>query len=299
MKRPEDNFLGRWSRRKRDAGSERSGVIDRDRHSELPADMPAEITEPAESEPSLSVESDPVANGSVANGSVAEGSVTESPVAERKGLIDAGNSNGHLAGEADQNSIDDGLTDADMVPLDTLDASSDYTPFMSEGVSSELKKAALKKLFFSGRFAARDGLDDYDDDFTYFEPLGDTVTSDMKYHARRKERDRLAKLEKEAELELEANKVEANDETAQPVAETPDDTTDSPPDEAPDESSSNSVEPESADDKVTDPKSTEQPAHSRKPHTQPAAAQDDSSPNDSDIRLSSASDQSSSSGNTA
>jgi len=106
-----------------------------------------------------------------------------------------------------------------MVPLETLDATSDYSPFLSEGVSSELKKAALKKLFFSGKFAARDGLDDYDDDFTYFEPLGDTVTSDMKYHARRKERERLAKLEEEA-----VHESDLQDEGAQPpVAEVSED----------------------------------------------------------------------------
>ena len=84
---------------------------------------------------------------------------------------------------------------------------------MSEGVSSELRKAALKKLFFSGKFAARDGLDDYDDDFTHFEPLGDTITSDMKFHARRKEKDRLAKLEQER-LALEAQE-QAVSETAE------------------------------------------------------------------------------------
>jgi len=103
-----------------------------------------------------------------------------------------------------------------MVALETLGADSDYSPFMSEGVSSELRKAALKKLFFSGKFAARDGLDDYDDDFTYFEPLGDTVTSDMKYHARRKEKARLAKLEEEkVALEQQALDEEALHEQAE------------------------------------------------------------------------------------
>lgn len=93
------------------------------------------------------------------------------------------------------------LTDADMPDIETLDADSDYSPFFSDGVSKELRNLALKKLFFSGKFAARDGLDDYDDDFTKFEPLGDTVTSDMKYHARRKEKARLAELEEQKLLQ--------------------------------------------------------------------------------------------------
>jgi len=98
------------------------------------------------------------------------------------------------------------LTDADMPDIETLNGDSDFSPFFSEGVSKDLRKLALKKLFFSGKFAARDGLDDYDDDFTYFEPLGDTVTSDMKFHRRRKEKLRLEKLEAE---KLEAEELKA------------------------------------------------------------------------------------------
>lgn len=94
------------------------------------------------------------------------------------------------------------LTDADMPELDTLDASSDYSPFFNDGVSKELRQLALKRLFALPKFNIRDGLNDYDEDYTYFEPLGDTVTSDMKFHAARKEKDRLEKLAEE-----EANKL--------------------------------------------------------------------------------------------
>ena len=111
------------------------------------------------------------------------------------------------------------LTDADMPDIETLNADSDFSPFFSEGVSKELRNLALKKLFFSGRFSVRDGLDDYDDDFTKFEPLGDTVTSDMKFHARRKEKARLAELEEQRLLqereEIEAaNSEDADEEVA-------------------------------------------------------------------------------------
>lgn len=104
------------------------------------------------------------------------------------------------------------MTDADMPDIDTLNSDSDFSPFFSEGVSKELRNLALKKLFFSGKFAARDGLDDYDDDFTYFEPLGDTVTSDMKFHARRKEKARLAELEEQKHLA--ENDVEKDESSA-------------------------------------------------------------------------------------
>lgn len=114
------------------------------------------------------------------------------------------------------------LTDADMPDIETLHADSDFSPFFSRGVSKELRNLALKKLFFSGKFSMRDGLDDYDDDFTKFEPLGDTVTSDMKFHARRKEKARLAELEEER-LRLEAADDESEGEL--PETQTADKTT--------------------------------------------------------------------------
>ena len=179
MTQSEDNFIGRWSRRKKaqekEAKIPQPATEDRELAAEQTAEPDREAGLEVSSQQAGDVES---ANPATTNEQLAE------PVAP---------------------------TDADMVALDTLDANSDYAPFMSEGVSSELRKAALKKLFFSGKFAARDGLDDYDDDFTHFEPLGDTITSDMKFHARRKEKDRLAKLEQER-LALEAQE--------QPVSET-------------------------------------------------------------------------------
>ena len=75
------------------------------------------------------------------------------------------------------------LTDEDMPPLDALDEDSDYSGFLSPGVSEALRRRALRKLFSSAVFNIPDGLDDYDDDFTSFAALGDIVTSDMKHQA--------------------------------------------------------------------------------------------------------------------
>ena len=70
-----------------------------------------------------------------------------------------------------------------MPPLDSLDENSDYSGFLSPGVSERLRRRALRKLFMSAVFNIRDGLDDYDEDFTNFEALGDIVTSDMRHQA--------------------------------------------------------------------------------------------------------------------
>ncbi len=73
------------------------------------------------------------------------------------------------------------LTDADMPDIDSLTEESDFSPFMSAGVSDELRNLALRKLFGAPVFNIRDGLDEYDDDFTQFEKLGSIITSDMKH----------------------------------------------------------------------------------------------------------------------
>ncbi len=91
------------------------------------------------------------------------------------------------------------LTDADMVPLESLDGGSDLSAFFSEGVSGSLRRAALRRVFHAPKFNVRDGLNDYDGDFTRFEPLGDIVTSDMKFRAAREEAARLRELDEASE----------------------------------------------------------------------------------------------------
>ena len=71
------------------------------------------------------------------------------------------------------------LGDADMPPLDSLGPESDYSGFLSPGVSEELRRLALRKLFHSPLFNVTDGLDDYDDDFTSFAVLREA------FHAKR------------------------------------------------------------------------------------------------------------------
>ncbi len=73
------------------------------------------------------------------------------------------------------------LSDADMPPVESLTAESDFTQFLAEGVSDALRRAALRKLFQLPEFGVLDGLNEYDEDYTQFEKLGDMVT----YHQRR------------------------------------------------------------------------------------------------------------------
>lgn len=73
------------------------------------------------------------------------------------------------------------LTDADMPPLDSLGAFSDYSGFLSRGVSAALRRQALAKLFHSPHLNVTDGLDDFDEDYTRYESLGELITADMRH----------------------------------------------------------------------------------------------------------------------
>ena len=95
------------------------------------------------------------------------------------------------------------LTDADMPDINSLTFDSVFSDFMSPGVSEKLRKRALRKLFHSDVFNIRDGLDEYDGDYTQFEKLGDIVTSDMHHQmemeARRRAEQLLQHEEKQAD----------------------------------------------------------------------------------------------------
>lgn len=100
------------------------------------------------------------------------------------------------------------LSDEDMPPIESLNEDSDYSGFMSSGVSDELRNLALRKLFKAPQFNIRDGLDEYDEDFTSFEKLGDILTCDMKHQL---------ELEAKKKLEEEADKL--SQEESEPTVE--------------------------------------------------------------------------------
>lgn len=69
--------------------------------------------------------------------------------------------------------------------LESLTDDSDYSVFMQPGVSVELRREALRRLFRSQKFAALDELDNCRDGYRDFLPLGDVVTADMRFQAER------------------------------------------------------------------------------------------------------------------
>jgi len=72
------------------------------------------------------------------------------------------------------------LTDDDMPPIESLNADSDYSGFMSPKVSETLRRQALNKLFHLPHYNITDGLNDYDEDYTSFTKLGNVITHEMR-----------------------------------------------------------------------------------------------------------------------
>jgi hypothetical protein len=171
----EEPFLSRWSRRKQD----RDKVIE-------PSERNEQGREAPDSQLST-VEASDQPDDSVSAATEIDRAESETPV----------------------------LTDADMPPIESLNENSDYSGFMSPGVSSQLRKLALRKLFAGAGFNIRDGLDDYDEDFTSFEPLGDLVTSDMKHQAEMAEKRKREAEEKAAE----ARELQSTEEEIETVSE--------------------------------------------------------------------------------
>ena len=171
-KAPQGSVLSRWSRRK------------------------------AEVAAGTSVQS-PTSDGMATTGSLtdqAEGPLVTEPAAAST-----------VTNEVEASEEEPLLCDEDMPAIETLDSSSDLSCFFNRGVSEKLRQAALHHLLRLPAFNIRDGLNDYDEDYTVFEPLGDTVTCDMRFQAERK-----ARLAEEEEAARQAELQQDNPELAEP-----------------------------------------------------------------------------------
>ncbi len=105
------------------------------------------------------------------------------------------------------------LTDADMPDIDTLNEESDYSMFMSSKVSEILKKKALRKLFLSPSINILDGLNDYDENYTTFELLGDIIPHELKQQIEREKKKAEEEILEEKQKEQEENLDPIIDET--------------------------------------------------------------------------------------
>ncbi len=79
-------------------------------------------------------------------------------------------------GEPEPGSLDHTLPDPN-----TLEAGSDFSAFMAPGVSGPLRRQALKRLWATGNYNVRDGLDDYDADYNkLLKPMSSELASTLR-----------------------------------------------------------------------------------------------------------------------
>ncbi|WP_083007243.1 DUF3306 domain-containing protein [Halomonas sp. GT] len=80
-------------------------------------------------------------------------------------------------------SLDHTLPDPDNLP-----AGSDFSGFMAPGVSAALRRRALKRLWATGNYNVRDGLDDYDADYRQqLKPMATELASKLRRWANKAE----------------------------------------------------------------------------------------------------------------
>lgn len=113
------------------------------------------------------------------------------------------------------------LTDADMPPVESLSEGADVSAFFAPGVSDALRKRALRTVFRQGRFNIRDGLDDYDEDYSSFPPLAQ-MTAEMRKlltEKRQAEESASAKVEPDSGAELKTESALESDSNSNSEAE--------------------------------------------------------------------------------
>lgn len=121
------------------------------------------------------------------------------------------------AAESDQQAADADNAEAPVIELpdpDTLTPDADISAFMQSGVDPALRQRALRRIFMGGEHSVRDGLDDYDQDFSQMRPLAGGVADTLRSWARKVE-EGLEKLDEASETPAADTTLETDDQIAE------------------------------------------------------------------------------------
>lgn len=131
--------------------------------------------------------------------------------------------------ESDQQAADADNAEVPVIELpdpDTLTPDADISAFMQSGVDPALRQRALRRIFMGGEHSVRDGLDDYDQDFSQMRPLAEGVADTLRSWTRKVE-EGLEKLDEASETPAADTTLETDDQIAEqapdgeaPVGET-------------------------------------------------------------------------------
>lgn len=120
---------------------------------------------------------------------------SEAPLPPRAGEIRAGDEPDPVSSSSDDRpereaapagSPQPGSLDHTLPDPETLPVGSDIKAYLASGISSGLRKRALRRLFAGSHYGIRDGLDDYDDDYREkLQPLAGEVAERLRNWTRR------------------------------------------------------------------------------------------------------------------
>ncbi|WP_404326786.1 DUF3306 domain-containing protein [Cobetia sp. UIB-001] len=119
--------------------------------------------------------------------------------------------------ESDQQASDADNAEAPVIELpdpDTLTPDADISAFMQSGVDPALRQRALRRIFMGGEHSVRDGLDDYDQDFSQMRPLAEGVADTLRSWTRKVE-EGLEKLDEASETPQVDTTLETDDQIAE------------------------------------------------------------------------------------
>ncbi|WP_339927064.1 DUF3306 domain-containing protein [uncultured Cobetia sp.] len=202
-----EGLFSRWSRRKQ--GDSR-------REDQLAQPDSAEVTKGDSLPPSqVGVASDHSADAPAASGSQHEALGGDSPssAAEQSAEQPAE----QASTESDQQAADADNAEAPVIELpdpDTLTPDADISAFMQSGVNPTLRQRALRRIFMGGEHSVRDGLDDYDQDFSQMRPLAEGVADTLRSWTRKVE-EGLEKLDEASETPTADTAQETDDQIAE------------------------------------------------------------------------------------
>ena len=131
--------------------------------------------------------------------SAASVSVHEAPSGDSSSTAEQASE--QAAAENDQHASDADNAETPTIELpdpDTLTPDADISAFMQSGVDPALRQRALRRIFMGGEHSVRDGLDDYDQDFSQMRPLAEGVADTLRSWTRRVE-EGLEKLDEASE----------------------------------------------------------------------------------------------------
>lgn len=77
------------------------------------------------------------------------------------------------------------VSDEELPDPESLPPGSDFSRYLQEGVSQALRRRALRRLWQADHYGVRDGLDDYDDDYSQLEPLAREAAERLRHWGRR------------------------------------------------------------------------------------------------------------------